>query len=139
MSARAVGIVVDCADPQRLGAFWRALLGYGERPPPQGYRSWAEHLAAVGPSDYMIVDPGGVGPTILFQPVPEAKVVKNRVHIDVRVSAPAGDPDDVRRARIDAAVEPTVALGATFVRTSGDPDDWFVVMQDPEGNEFCLI
>ena len=138
-AALAVGIVVDCADPQGLGGFWRELLHYGERPPPSGFASWAQQREAVGPSDYWIVDPAGVGPSILFQPVPEAKVVKNRLHLDVKVSLPATDPDDVRRARVDAAVAPVLALGATLLRRNEDPDDWFVVLADPEGNEFCLI
>jgi hypothetical protein len=134
-----VQVVVDCADPVRLGAFWRAVLHYGERPPPSGHDSWAAHQAAAGPSDYWIDDPGGARPTILFQPVPEGKVVKNRVHLDVRVSGGPDTPPEEGKARIDAAVPPTLALGATYLRTSENPDDYFVVLQDPEGNEFCLI
>jgi hypothetical protein len=139
--ARLLGIVIDCADPAALGRFWMHALGYVERPPPAGYASWAEHDAAVGgPGDeagYMIVDPDGIGPTIFFQPVPEPKTVKNRVHLDVRVGGQGSYAERWQRIRDDVA--PLVALGATELRRHPDPEDYFIVLADPEGNEFCLV
>ena len=117
-------MAIDCADPDRLAAFWIEALEYQRLgPPPSG--DWIQ-----------IVDPDGTGPTILFHRVPEPKVVKNRVHIDYRVR-PAGSPDDVARPYIAAEVQRLVVLGATQVRIDDD-DDYYAVMQDPEGNEFCI-
>jgi hypothetical protein len=137
-----LSLTFDAADPERLGSFWILALGYIERPPPDGYGSWAQYDAVNGTpgneAGYSILDPAGDGPSIFFQPVPEPKTAKNRLHIDVRVSA-AGEPEHDRRARIEASVAPLVAAGATMQRRSGDPEDFFIVMQDPEGNEFCLV
>jgi hypothetical protein len=83
------------------------------------------------------VDPDGQGPRLLFHRVPEDKVVKNRVHLDVFVVPRGGDP----RASwplVDAEVARLVGLGATKIRRVSDDDQCFVVMADPEGNEFCL-
>jgi hypothetical protein len=140
-----IGLVFDCADPERVGRFWAAALKYIERPPPEDYESWEAYDADHGVSEeeagagYMLIDPDGVGPTIFFQRVPEPKVVKNRLHIDVRVGGPAGVPFEERRARIEAGVAPLVAIGATMERRHDDPNDYFIVMRDPEGNEFCLV
>ncbi len=132
---RRFGITIDCIDPLRLARFWRQLLDYVDDPPPPGYDSWAEYDKANGVSDEQasggatILDPDGVGPRIYFQRVPERKSVKNRVHLDV----PAGNEhtrDELRRT-----IE---GWGGAFVRNSADPEDPFVVMTDPEGNEFCL-
>jgi hypothetical protein len=139
--AKQVGIVVDCADPGALGRFWMRALDYAERPPPPGYPSWAAYDAAVGgPGDeagFMIVDPDGVGPTVFFQPVPEPKTVKNRVHLDIRVGGQGSY--EQRWRRIQDGVAPLVALGATELRRHPDPEDYFIVLADPEGNEFCLV
>jgi hypothetical protein len=141
--ALPIGLVFDCADPERVGSFWAAALGYIERPPPEGYDSWkaydAEHGVPEDQAGYAIVDPDGVGPTIFFQPVPEPKVVKNRLHIDIKVSGDGALPFSQRRQRIEARVAPLVSLGARMQRRSENPDDYFIVMQDPEGNEFCLV
>jgi catechol 2,3-dioxygenase-like lactoylglutathione lyase family enzyme len=141
--ANPLSLTFDAADPERLGTFWCLALGYIERPPPEGYRSWAEYDAANGTpgneAGYAILDPDGKGPGIFFQPVPEPKTAKNRLHIDVRVSGDAADAEDKRQARIEAAVALLVDAGATMERQSGDPDDFFIVMRDPEGNEFCLV
>jgi hypothetical protein len=140
-----VGLVFDCTEPKRLGAFWIDALGYVERPPPPGYSTWDEYDADHGltpeeqDAGYPIADPGGVGPTIFFQRVPESKVVKNRVHVDVKVGGGVAVPFEERVRRIEAGVEPLVANGATFLRRNEDPEDYFIVMQDPEGNEFCLV
>lgn len=141
----SVGVVIDCAQPQRLAEFWTAALGYVIEPPPAGYADWAAYDAAHGISPEeaaagcKILDPDGSGPTIFFQRVPEAKVVKNRVHLDVKVSRVARADITDPHARIEAAVAPLVALGARVVRRSNDPHDDFIVLLDPEGNEFCLV
>jgi hypothetical protein len=139
--ARQLSIVVDCADPPALGRFWRAALDYVERPAPEGYVSWAEYDAAAGgPGDEAgctIVDPDGVGPPIFFQPVPEPKAVKNRMHLDVRVGGSGAYEE--RWERIRAAAVPLVEAGARELRRYDDPDDYFIVLADPEGNEFCLV
>ena len=88
-----VQVTFDASDPARLGAFWAELLGYVEQPPPEGFGTWPEALAALGvPEDqqqsaYAIVDPAGAGPRLFFQRVPEPKAAKNRVHLDVNVGA----------------------------------------------------
>ena len=140
----AVGLQVsfDARDPARLGAFWAELLGYVEQPPPEGFASWPEALTAWGvPEDqqqsaYAVVDPAGVGPRLFFQQVPEHKTAKNRVHLDVNVGAGLADAE--RRAHIRAEVDRAVTLGATCLREVEQRGELWVVLQDPDGNEFCL-
>jgi Glyoxalase-like domain len=86
-----------------------------------------------------IEDPQGHGPRLFFQQVPEDKVAKNRVHLDVR--AAPGLQGEERMAALEAECSRLVALGATRVeRFEPDPlmSAGFIVMTDPEGNEFCL-
>jgi hypothetical protein len=136
-----IQVTFDAADPAALGTFWAKLLGYVEHPPPEGFDSWDAALEAWDvPEDqrdaaYAIVDPDGVGPKFYFQRVPESKVGKNRVHVDVNVSRPG--PMDARRAAVDATVARAIELGATRGETV-DRDGYWVVMTDPEGNEFCV-
>ena len=146
MSVREVQITIDCADPAAQATFWCAVLGYLVQPPPPGFADWDEALDAWGvPAEQRnsrsaILPPdGATGPRLFFQRVPEVKTVKNRVHLDVRAA-----PDlrgDERMAAFEAEAGRLVALGATRVRRV-DPDGaletGFVVMLDPEGNEFCL-
>lgn len=84
-------------------------------------------------------DPEGHGPRIFFQKVPENKIAKNRVHLDVR--AAPGLQGEERMAALEAECERLVALGATRVRRF-EPEPpmsaGHIVMTDPEGNEFCL-
>jgi len=140
--AAGVQVTFDASDPARLGAFWAELLGYIEQPPPPGFDSWPEALDALGwPEDqrdaaYAIVDPDGFGPRLFFQKVPEAKVAKNRVHLDVNVGAGL-EPDD-RTARVQAEADRAKGLGATVQRVAQERGEFWVVMQDPDGNEFCL-
>jgi hypothetical protein len=135
--ARAFGVTIDCADPVALAAFWRDILDYVDDPPPEGYASWAAYDLANGVSaeeaaaGATIVDPSGVGPRLYFQRVPEPKTVKNRVHLDV-VAGPAW-------TSVLEAVERGIARGGRRLRESADPADPFIVMADPEGNEFCLV
>jgi hypothetical protein len=136
--------VFDCADPQLLGAFWATALGYVERPPPADYATWQEYDAAHGISDdeanagFALVDPAGTGPTVFFQRVPEGKVAKNRVHIDIRASQ--GAPNEARSRRcVEERVRELTEAGAVLLYRSPNPDeDYFVTLADPEGNEFCV-
>lgn len=85
-----------------------------------------------------IVDPDGVLPVIGFLKVPEGKTAKNRIHIDIRVAA--GRPVDqaIREQWIRAKAVELVAAGATVVREESYGQLDHIVMQDPEGNEFCV-
>jgi hypothetical protein len=143
--ATSIQVVMDCADPDRMMAFWGPALGYARQDPPQGYATWEEFLEAMGvPKDKWdsagaVVDPDGTGPRLYFQKVPEAKVVKNRVHLDLNVGGGRGKPLEERRANVDAEVERLKGLGATEFRPGSlENDEYWVVMQDPEGNEFCV-
>jgi hypothetical protein len=135
-------VTYDCADPEAEGAFWAEVLGYQEQPPPVGYPDWPASLRAQGVpeeewhSAYAIVDPDGRGPRLYFQKVAEPKSAKNRVHLDVNVSASL--PAEQRRNRVDSEVERVMRLGAARVQTFDQTGEYWVVMQDPEGNEFCL-
>jgi len=139
-----VQVTFDCADPDRLAHFWADLLGYQLDSPPEGYNSWEAWLTEndVPESEWnsasAVSDPDGRGPRIFFQRVPEPKQHKNRVHLDVNAGGPRGTSDDERRAEVDGAVERAVAIGATMVRLVEERGERHYVMQDPEGNEFCL-
>ncbi len=74
----------------------------------------------------------------LFHRVPESKVTKNRLHLDVRAGGPRNTPKEERRALVDAEASLLLSEGATLVRTEDDDSDYFAVMLDPEGNEFCV-
>ena len=134
-------MAIDCVNPDTLAAFWIEVLEYRLADPPDGLASWAEYSGSVaaepGEGWSRIVDPEGRGPSVLFHSVPERKVAKNRVHIDIRVR-PSGASDDVARPLVEAEVRRLVALGASHVRTDDDESDYYAVMQDPEGNEFCV-
>jgi catechol 2,3-dioxygenase-like lactoylglutathione lyase family enzyme len=138
---RPIQIAVDCIDPGRLAAFWADVLGYRVETPPGGYASWTAFSAAVGgPGEEWsaVVDPDGVGPRVLFHRVPEAKSGKNRVHMDVRVSGVDNIPAAARHSMVDAEVIRLQGAGARHLRTVDDGMDYFAVLQDPEGNEFCI-
>lgn len=148
-----IQVTFDARDPRRLGLFWREVLDYAVDPPPGGQigdpvetaDAWLAFLTRAGvPEDrhnsaFGIVDPAGRGPRIFFQQVPEDKIAKNRVHLDVR--AAPGLVGDARMAALEAECERVVALGAVR-RKRFEPDGGmsagFIVMSDPEGNEFCL-
>jgi hypothetical protein len=140
--ATGVQIVFDCADPDKLASFWAAALHYKKQDPPAGFASWPDFLKAQGipenqwTSAGAVVDPDGLGPRIYFQRVPEGKMVKNRVHLDLNIGGPRSDPADERRRRIDAEVGRLVQLGARQSRSVEERGAYFVNMFDPEGNEF---
>lgn len=137
-------VTFDCADPHRLATFWAAVLGYKVQDPPPGFATWQQFLTAQGVpesawnSASAIVPLEGDGTRIFLQRVPEAKAVKNRVHLDVDVGGGPTVPLADRRQRVDAAVERIVGLGATRVGPVEERDEYWVVMRDPEGNEFCV-
>ena len=142
--SKDVQITFDCADPGALAHFWAEVLGYIVQPPPEGFDSWDAALEAWGvPPEARndrsaLVDPDGSRPRIFFQKVPEGKSAKNRVHLDVR--AAPGKEGDERTAALEAEAVRLEALGATRFKVFAPSrmDGGFIVMQDPEGNEFCL-
>jgi hypothetical protein len=142
MTGPGVQLTFDAANPRRLGQFWADVLSYVEQPPPPGFADWDAALDAMGvPADqrdirYSIVDPGQQRPRLLFQKVPEPKTAKNRMHLDVNVGAglTAEDRKTAARRRADELI----VLGATEVRAQTEFGESWIVMQDPEGNEFCL-
>ena len=144
MSAPSFQVTYDAIDPARLGGFLIELLGYIEQPAPPGFADWDAFLASIGvPEDerdkaYAIVDPAGARPRIFIQKVPEGKIAKNRVHLDVNVGATLSG--DQRHSAVRNRAAELVALGATQLREVADPKfgDFCIVMQDIEGNEFCL-
>ncbi len=146
MSIREVQITIDCADPAALAEFWCKVLGYRVQPPPPGFDSWDDALDAMGvppearnTRSAAVAPEGETGPRLFFQRVPEGKIIKNRLHLDVRVAP--GSEGDARMAALEAEATRLVNLGAIRIRRV-DPDGrmetGFVLMQDPEGNEFCL-
>ncbi|MET7492075.1 VOC family protein [Streptomyces sp900116325] len=139
-------VTLDCAHPARLAEFWALALGYVPKPPPAGFGSWEEWLAHHGiPEEEWddgayLSDPDGVGPTLSFLKVPEPKVAKNRVHLDVQAGGGRETPWETRWPRVTETVTRLTAAGATVVREyemDGRPDH--VEMADPEGNEFCVV
>jgi hypothetical protein len=144
MTIRQVQVTFDCADPAALSEFWRDTLGYSDETPPPPFTTWDEALDSWGVpadrrNDYGAVsDPDNVGPRLFFQKVPEGKTVKNRVHLDVR--AAPGLQGDERMAALEAEADRLVALGATRLQRHepGGAGAGHIIMQDPEGNEFCL-
>ena len=141
-SVRQFQVTFDCAVPERVARFWCDVLGYVVPPPPKGFASWDDFNSALPPerqgSAFAAIDPTGVGPRLFFQRVPEGKVVKNRVHLDVRVGT--GLVGDERLATLQTECDRLVALGAVCyqVLLADGVNESCIVMQDIEGNEFCL-
>ena len=143
--AREMQVTFDCADPAAVAEFWAEALGYVLEAPPPGFATWDAALDAWGvPPDHRndrsaVVDPAGAGARLFFQKVPEGKTAKNRLHLDVR-AAPGLRGDD-RMQALEAESERLTSLGARRVRRFEPGEDLgagHLVMQDPEGNEFCL-
>jgi hypothetical protein len=139
--ATSVQVVFDCADPEGLARFWAEALGYQLQGPPAGYTSWEAWAREQGIpeerwDDASAVDPDGRGPRLYFQRVPEAKSVKNRLHLDLNVGGTHATPLPERRGRIDAEVERLLDAGATRLGKLEGPGGYVVNMADPEGNEF---
>ena len=108
-------VTFDCADVMRVARFWADALGWELDPEsePDGAR--------------VVRDPSRRSDSLYFQPVPEPKVVKNRLHLDLRATG-----------SMAAEVERLEGIGATVVRRVDEEGSFWIVMQDPEGNEFCL-
>lgn len=141
--AVTVQVAFDCAHPSAQAEFWQTALDYQLDPPPAGFDSWDAAKQAWGlPDDWdevsAISDPDGVGPRLFFQKVPEGKTVKNRLHLDVSAGHGITEPDR-RWAAVLARVEVLTAAGAAVVeeRRNRFGNHW-MVMNDPEGNEFCV-
>ena len=105
-------VVIDCADPRSLAAFWEAFTDYERRSDEEDW------VSIYSPDESLRIG---------FQRVPEGKVVKNRVHVDFAAT------DE------EATAEEIEGMGATRRWVSEDPEDRFVVLADPEGNEFCIV
>ena len=108
--ATLAAITIDCHDATRLALFWAAAL--------DGYMTDETNH---------VLKPTGPGPTIYFQEVPEPRSAKNRVHIDIATKDAKGDIFRLER------------LGAKVLREVEERGNQWVVMNDPEGNEFCVI
>jgi predicted enzyme related to lactoylglutathione lyase len=106
-------IVFDCSDPERLAQFWGELLGVGV-----AYRD----------ATWVALERTPEGGRIAFQPVPESKAVKNRVHVDLLV-------DDLPTSTAAAVAAGAKAVGTVVAEDNGS----YQVLRDPEGNEFCLV
>ncbi|WP_409496767.1 VOC family protein [Amycolatopsis sp. cmx-11-12] len=151
--SREIQVTFDAHDPKALSTFWRDALGYVHPGPPgvdvpegtDPLDAWDEFLERVGvPEDQRnsrsaLKDPAGEGPQIFFQQVQEDKIAKNRVHLDIR--AAPGLQGDERMAALEAECDRLVGLGAKRIQRF-EPEQplslGFIVMNDPEGNEFCL-
>ncbi|WP_114853681.1 VOC family protein [Brachybacterium sp. YJGR34] len=152
MSA-TVQITFDARDPRALSRFWKEVMGYVHPGPPgvdlapdaDPLAAWDEFLEASGVpeerrnSASALEDPEGKGPRLFFQQVPEEKVAKNRLHLDVRTASDLRGEE--RMAALEQEGERLVALGARRLQRF-EPEApvsiGFLVMADPEGNEFCL-
>jgi predicted enzyme related to lactoylglutathione lyase len=110
-------LVIDCNDPERVAAFWSGVLGWPLQKDEDGL-CW---LSSTG-------EPVAPEPILVFVAVPESKTVKNRLHVDVNPSG-ADQAEELERL---------LALGARPVNV-GQSDVTWVVLADPEGNEFCLL
>jgi hypothetical protein len=144
-STAPIQVVIDAADPSALAAFWAGALaprGYALPDPPGGFPDWPAFLAAQGVpperwNDASALESRG-HPRIFFQKVPEPKTVKNRVHVDLLAGGGPSVPLDEQRSRVAAEVARLQELGATRVEDHADLGVHWVVMRDPEGNEFCV-
>jgi len=133
-------VTFDCADPHAQARFWAEVFGSTvedhsvlvDRLVTEGRMPAEDRIVVDGRSAFRDVaacsDEKGAEPRLFFQRVPEGKVAKNRMHLDVHV-------DDDRK---DAEVQRLTGLGARLIETHHDRGPLTYVMRDPEGNEFCL-
>ena len=140
-------LTIDPNDPESQGRIWASALGYQPVPPRSPEATWWQHyrgrLGSEPAFGDRLFDPEGLRPPIWFQQVPESKSGKNRLHLDLY---PTGRDQalslEQRIEIVEAKVGGLLALGATIQRREreDDPGDpvYFVVMHDPEGNEFCV-
>lgn len=116
MPLRIDSLSIDCSDARRMADFWSAAIG------------WQVTDVSEDGSDAELVEPTNPRRRILFLKVPEGKPGKNRLHLDLR---PSGTRDE--------EVERLKSLGATVLEGFGGPEATWTVMQDPEGNELCVL
>ncbi len=134
-------VAVDCADPHGLADWWAEALGWQVEPSDEafirkmvdaGYATDADTTTHRGvlvwKEGQAINHPEGSAPRMLFQLVPEAKTVKNRMHLDIRVG----------EEHIEQEVARLTAAGARELHRGRQGPHWWVTMADPEGNEFCV-
>ena len=130
MSSKFTELAIDCADPQALARFWCAVLDYEVQDVDSG-DDGEDELVAIGSP--LVPEgkqrQGPVPPTLTFVRVPEGKTIKNRLHIDV-------NPTDRDQ---DAEVQRLLDLGARHADVGQGPDVSWIVLVDPEGNEFCVL
>jgi Glyoxalase-like domain len=140
-------LTINANDPPRLAQFWAHALGYQPAPPAEPDTTWnslyRSRLGEAAGFEDRLFDPTGLRPPLWFQKVPESKAGINRLHLDLY---PTGRDRALSMARrieiVEAKVSELVGFGASVERRTqdDDPDDpvYFVVMHDPEGNEFCV-
>lgn len=116
MAVKFTELVIDANDVERLATFWQQVLGW-------------ERSDDADDGEVELRNPDGSFPTLLFEPVPEPKRVKDRLHIDV---SPSGTDQATELERL-------LALGATRADVGQGDDVGWIVLADPEGNEFCLL
>lgn len=119
MVSTFLAVVVDCSDPGRVAGFWAEAL--------------SREVSERNHDEYQVGTTADEGTPLYFMKVPEPRSGKNRLHVDVLASGP-----------MEAEVERLVAAGASVLEVRQDPGtldhpDAWTVMQDPEGNEFCVI
>jgi hypothetical protein len=142
--AKSVQVVIDSTDPAKLAEFWALALEYQVQEPPEGFDTWPDFLRAQGVPESAwndasaLVDPDRVGPRIFIQRVPEPKAGKNRLHLDINAGGGHATPPVEKAERVRATVDKLVASGATVVEERSKYGDRWVVLLDPEGNEFCV-
>lgn len=123
MASKFTELAVDCADPVALARFWCSVLDYEVQEEADGDVTIGSPEVPEGGKR-----PGPVPPTLTFARVPEGKTVKNRLHIDVNATDREQD-EEVRRL---------LDLGARYADVDQGEVSW-VVLADPEGNEFCVL
>jgi hypothetical protein len=124
MASKVTELAIDCANPQALGRFWCAVLSYE-------IQDQDDDIVMIGSPAFPDGKnhPGPVAPTLTFVRVPEGKIVKNRLHLDVNATD-RDQADEVRRL---------LELGARPADVGQGDDVSWVVLADPEGNEFCVL
>ena len=137
-------VTFDAHDPPALARFWAIALQYVEQPSPPGFDSWDDFADRMNiPEEERtarraVVDPQDEGPRIFIQRVPEGKTAKNRVHLDLTVGGGPDVDDATRRSRVEQHAARLVGAGGTEVARLEEYGEFWIVMQDPEGNEFCV-
>jgi hypothetical protein len=116
MTSKFTELIIDCAEPHALAAFWADVLGYTVSEDSND-------------NDVELNNPDGGHPSLLFTRVPEPKTGKNRLHIDVNATNGATQEEELERL---------LRLGARHVDIGQGEQTWYV-LADPEGNEFCLL